>query len=209
MSIRPPGARRSRRICHLPPQLTWSPIFYQTYAAFAGRALDAEVSTIARSGWGMVRDLDGNTSGVLSAVYGHAVGTDDTTPWGFGPKASAVVINLGTNDQSPGDPGAAYEAAYLDFLAEVRAHYDNAWIFLAIGSMLSDSGRDTILGHLENVLDQRTAAGDDRVSILDLGVQDMGSDGSVPTGCDWHPNVADHERMGAILESELRTRLGW
>jgi hypothetical protein len=35
------------------------------------------------------------------------------------------------------------------------------------------------------------------------------TDGSVPTGCDWHPNVADHERMGAILLDELRSRVGW
>jgi hypothetical protein len=183
--------------------------FYQTYAAIAGRALDAEVSTIARSGWGMVRDLDGNGSGVLSAVYDHAVGTDDDTPWDFGPMASAVVINLGTNDVAQGDPGTPYEEAYLDFLAEVRSHYADAWIFLAIGSMLSGTERDTILGHLESVLDQRTTTGDDRVSILDLGVQELGSDGSVPTGCDWHPNVADHERMGAILVDELRTRVEW
>ena len=183
--------------------------YFATYAAIAGRALGAEVSTIARSGWGMSRDLSGNASGVLSSVYGNAVGTEDLTPWGFTPEASAVVINLGTNDQAPGDPGAAYETAYLAFLDDVRSHYPDAWIFLAIGSMLGDTERDTILGHLENVLAARVGGGDDRVSVLDLGVQDMGSDGSVPTGCDWHPNVADHQRMAAILQGELETRLGW
>ncbi len=183
--------------------------YYATYAAIAGRALGAEVSTVARSGWGMFRDLDGDASGVLSSVYGNAVGTDDSTPWGFAQEASAVVINLGTNDQAQGDPGAPYEAAYLDFLDEVRSHNPDAWIFLAIGSMLSGADRDAILSHLETVLAARVASGDARVSVLDLGVQDLGSDGSVPSGCDWHPNVADHQRMAAILEGELNTRLGW
>ena len=183
--------------------------FYQSYAAIAGRAVDAEVSTIARSGWGMARDMDGDPAGVLPSVYDHAVGTDDNALWQFGPVASAVVVNLGTNDQALGDPGTAYETAYLDFLDEVRAHYSEAWLFLAIGSMLSDQDRETILGHIENVLATRATAGDARVSILDLGTQDMGSDGSIPTGCDWHPNVADHQRMALILESELRARLGW
>jgi len=183
--------------------------YFATYAAIAGRALGAEVSTIARSGWGMSRDLSGNASGVLSSVYVNAVGTEDPTPWRFTPEASAVVINLGTNDQAQGDPGAAYETAYLAFLDDVRSHYPYAWIFLAIGSMLGDTERDTILGHLESVLAARVDGGDDRVSVLDLGVQDMGSDGSVPTGCDWHPNVADHQRMAAILQGELETRLGW
>ncbi len=183
--------------------------YYLTYAAIAGRALDAEVSTLARSGWGICRDADGDPSGVLPAVYDNAVGTDDATPWGFEPAASAVVINLGTNDMAPGDPGDAYGTALLAFLEEVRSQYPGAWIVLAAGSMLGDAERGTILGYLVSVRDARAAGGDERVSVLDLGAQDMGADGSVPTGCDWHPNVADHERMAVLLEAELRDRLGW
>lgn len=183
--------------------------YYLTYAAIAGRALDAEVSTLARSGWGICRDADGDPSGVLPAVYDHAVGTDDAAPWGFVPEASAVVINLGTNDMAPGDPGDAYGTALLAFLEEVRSRYPGAWIVLAAGSMLGDAERGVILGYLASVRDARAAGGDERVSVLDLGAQDMGADGSVPTGCDWHPNVADHERMAALLEAELRDRLGW
>ena len=81
--------------------------WYASYAAVAGHALNAEVSTIARSGWGMYRDRDGNTSGVLSSVYANALGTGNTTPWAFEPKASVVVVNLGTNDWNQGDPGTA------------------------------------------------------------------------------------------------------
>jgi hypothetical protein len=44
---------------------------------------------------------------------------------------------------------------------------------------------------------------------FDLGIQNMGSDGSSPTGCDWHPNVADHERMAGILKTQLSAKLGW
>ncbi len=183
--------------------------FFSTYAAVAGRALDAEVSTIARSGWGICRDADGNPSGVLPAVYDHAVGTDDETPWGFSPEASAVVLNLGTNDMATGDPGQAYVTATAAFLDDVRAWYPEAWIVLAAGSMLGDAERATIIGYLETVRDARAAGGDERVSVLDLGVQDLGADGSVPTGCDWHPNVADHARMASLLEGELRDRLGW
>jgi len=183
--------------------------YFSTYAAVAGRALDAEVSTIARSGWGICRDADGNPSGVLPAVYDHAVGTDDETPWGFSPEASAVVLNLGTNDMATGDPGQAYVTATAAFLDDVRAWYPEAWIVLAAGSMLGDAERATIIGYLETVRDARAEGGDERVSVLDLGVQDLGADGSVPTGCDWHPNVADHARMASLLEGELRDRLGW
>jgi lysophospholipase L1-like esterase len=109
--------------------------WYATYAAIAGRALGAEVSTIARSGWGISRDRDGGTN-VLPNVYENALGTDDPSPWSFERKPSVVVINLGTNDFNLGDPGAAYETAYVDFIATVRSHYPDAFIFLTIGSML-------------------------------------------------------------------------
>ena len=183
--------------------------WYLTYAAIAGRAVGAEVSTVARSGWGAYRDYGGSTRGVLSAVYGNALGTDDATPWAFERPASAVVINLGTNDAATGDPGPEFGAAYSSLLDTVRAHHPEAWLFLAIGSMLSGSGRSAVLGQLQALVAARTEAGDRRVSLLDLGVQNLGADGSVPTGCDWHPSVAEHERMAGILESELRARLGW
>jgi hypothetical protein len=35
------------------------------------------------------------------------------------------------------------------------------------------------------------------------------TDGLLGTGCDWHPNAAEHQRMATLLEAELRTDLGW
>ena len=184
---------------------TW----YQTYAAIAGHALGAEVSTIARSGWGMYRDNTGNTSNVLSSVYENALGTNSNAVWDFAPKASVVVINLGTNDWANGDPGTSYETAYQSFIAKVRSHYPDAWIFLTIGSMTGEPSLSQIKAHLANVAAAVTATGDQRLATFDLGVQNMGADGSVPTGCDWHPNVADHQRMAGILQQQLSSKLGW
>jgi lysophospholipase L1-like esterase len=154
----------------------------------------------------MVRDRDGNASGVLSSVYGNAVGTGDATVWGFDPAASVVVVNLGTNDVNLGDPGAPYETAYADFVRTVRGKYPGAWIFLTIGSMLSGDQLTFVQGHLANVV---TTLNDSKVITFDLGTQNLGSDGSVPTGCDWHPNAADHARMAGILEAQLESKLGW
>ena len=184
---------------------TW----YLSYAAVAGHALNAEVSTIARSGWGMYRDNSGSTTGVLSSVYANALGTDNTAVWGFVPKASVVVINLGTNDWATGDPGTPYETAYKSFITKVRSHYPDAWIFLTIGSMLGDPALSQVKTRLANVVAAFTATGDQKLATFDLGTQNMGADGSVPTGCDWHPNVADHLRMAGILQLQLSAKLGW
>lgn len=184
--------------------------WYATYAAVAGRALGAEVSTIARSGWGISRDRDGGTTNVLPNVYENTLGTDDPSPWSFERKASVVVVNLGTNDFNLGDPGADYETAYIDFIATVRSHYPDAFIFLTIGSMLGEPELSQVKAHLESVVAEvESTTFDTKLVTFDMGTQNLGADGSVPTGCDWHPSAADHERMAGILEEQLSENLGW
>jgi hypothetical protein len=183
--------------------------WYLTYASVAGHALDAEVSTVARSGWGMYRDADGDTNGVLSALYDHAIGTAAQPSFGFEPKADAVVINLGTNDWSKGDPGKPYEDAYVEFVEHVRSKYPDAYLFLTIGSMLGQPQLGQVDTRLQAVVAARAAAGDDKLVTFDLGTQPLGNDGETPTGCDWHPNVVDHARMAEVLKAQLKSKLGW
>jgi hypothetical protein len=182
--------------------------WYATYAAIAGRALEAEVSTVARSGWGMTRDNQGGPN-VLANVYGNALGTDDATPWSFERKPAAVVVNLGTNDWAMGDPGIDYETDYVAFIASVRSHYPNATIFLTIGSMLGEPELTEVKTRLASVVAAVSATGDDKLVTFDFGTQDLGSDGSIPSGCDWHPSQDEHERMAGILQQQLATKLGW
>ncbi len=183
--------------------------WFLTYAAVAGRAVGAEVSSLARSGWGMYRDRTGNTSATLPSLWERTIGSETAGAWSFGPKPQAVVINLGTNDWVGGDPGTAYEDAYVAFLARVRAQYPDAWVFCVIGSMLGEPELGQVKTRLAAVVARRKALGDQRVSTFDFGTQDLGADGSVPTGCDWHPNVADHARMAVILKAQLSEKLGW
>ncbi len=183
--------------------------WYATYAAIAGRALDAEVSTVARSGWGMTRDNQ-NGPNVLANVYENALGTDDATPWSFERKPAAVVVNLGTNDWAMGDPGTDYETDYVDFIATVRSHYPDAFIFLTIGSMLGAPELAQVNARLASVIQAvSNATGDDKLVTFDFGTQNLGPDGSIPSGCDWHPSKDEHERMAGILQQQLATKLGW
>jgi len=174
---------------------------YQSYGAMLGRALNAEVSIIARSGWGMVRDNTGNAGGVLSSVYANTLGTQAAPAWNFKRQADAVVIDLGTNDSAGGDPGAAYEDAYVSFLRTVRGHYPNAWVFLTMGPMTNDPMLTTMRTHLSNVV---SALGDAKVTTVDMPVQDATS-----TGCDYHPNVAEDAAMAGVLATALKAKLGW
>jgi lysophospholipase L1-like esterase len=177
---------------------------YQSYGAMVGRALGAEVSIIARSGWGMVRDFKGNTSNVMPSIYGNALGTATTPAWSFARKADVVVVNLGTNDSNAGgggDPGTAFEAAYVGFLQTVRGHYPDAWIFLTIGPMTTGPLLTTMRTHLGNIV---LAMGDSKIATIDMATQDTSS-----TGCDFHPNVAEDQAMAAVVTAAIRTKLPW
>ncbi len=174
---------------------------YQAYGSMVARSLNAEVSIVARSGWGMYRDATGNTAGVLSSVYENALGTQSTSKWDFKRQADAVVINLGTNDSGPGDPGQPYEDAYVAFLRLVRGHYPNAWIFVTLGPMTADPLLTQMRTHLSNVA---VRAADPKVSLVEIDVQD-----ATTTGCDYHPNVAEDGVMARALVAALKSKLGW
>jgi lysophospholipase L1-like esterase len=184
---------------------TW----WQSYGAIAGRAFSAEVSTVACSGWGLYRDNEGKRERVMPSVYDNTLGGEPEPLWSFQPEASVVVINLGTNDWSMSDPGRPFETTYSSFLDHVRSRNPHAWIFLTIGSTLDPGKLNMVTARLRTVVDARTAAGDDKIATFDLGIQPLGDDGEIPTGCGWHPNVADHQRMAEILKKQLASKLGW
>jgi len=177
--------------------------WFHTYGAIAARALDAEVSAIARSGYGMVRGYGQNMS-VMPPLFDHTMGDQDEPTWSFERQPQAVVINLGTNDWNGGDPGTPYETAYVAFVTEVRERYPEAWILLTIGPSLDPGRKEQVVARLERVVSAREWSGERKIDIIDIGIQD-----TAVTGCSWHPSAAEHERMGAILTEELRTRLGW
>lgn len=174
---------------------------YQSYGAVLGRSLEAEVSIIARSGWGMYRDINGNTSNVVPTVYADALGTQASPAWSFAPQPDAVIVNLGTNDSTMGDPGQPFEDAYVAFLRTVRGRYASAWIFLTIGPMTADPPLSAMRVHLDDIV---ATLGDARVTTVEIAEQDTTS-----TGCDYHPNVAEDQVMATTLATAVRSKLSW
>lgn len=181
--------------------------WYQTYAAMAGRALSAEVSSVALSGWGLYSGA-GDRSAVLGNVHGNALGAAGTVRYDFPRRADAVVVNLGTNDSNDWNE-RGYVDAGLALLAQLRAVYPEAWVFFSIGPMLGEPALSKVSAAQAAIVTQARAGGDTRVESFHFDTQPLGNDGEVPTGCNWHPDVAEHQRMADVLVSHLRQRLGW
>jgi lysophospholipase L1-like esterase len=180
---------------------------WDTYEAVAARAVGAEVSTIAASGQGMYRNYGGDMNNTLPQIYARTLMNDTATTWSFAIKPQAVVINLGTNDisNSKGDPGTPFRDAYRGFVETVRAKYPDAFIICLIGPLLSGTDLTTIQNHIKAVVQARNAAGDAKIEYFG----DVVAQTSDKAACQYHPNPAENQIMGAQLAAELRARLGW
>ena len=180
---------------------------WDAYPSVMARALRAEVSTIAASGRGVVRNYAGDTADTLPLVYDRIIADRALPAWDFRVRPQAVVINLGTNDISndKGDPGTAFQDAYQALVETIRTRYPHAYILCTIGPLTGAGEAAVIAGHIRNALAARRAAGDTQVELFDQilpQTQDK-------YACAYHPNVAENAIIAGQLADRLRAKLDW
>ena len=180
---------------------------WDAYASVAARALGAELSTVAVSGRGVIRNYGGDTGGTMPMLYARAVTNAATPLWDFHVEPQAVVINLGTNDinGNKGDPGMAFRDTYVALLDTVRAAYPHTYVVCMIAPLLNGGELATISGYIRSAVEARNAAGDANVEFFDR----IPAQTSDEYACQYHPNAAGNIVMGDLLAGELRAKLGW
>jgi peptidoglycan/LPS O-acetylase OafA/YrhL/lysophospholipase L1-like esterase len=183
-----------------------------SYAALAADALGAQATVLAFSGQGMYRDDEGSTVHPMPELFLRTLPYDASSLWSFDePAPDAVVIGLGTNDYEPGEPGPAFEQAYVTFLRDLRAHYPRAYLIGTLSPMLSDANpsgaghRTAAAAWILGAVRERKASGDARVAYLAFDEQTA----SAGYGCDGHPSATTHRLMTTKLVATLRALLGW
>ncbi len=172
-----------------------------TYAHLTGRALDADVNIVARSGIGIYRNFGGDRKGTdhtMPAEYDNTMLYRPEVKWDFTQFVPDIIcINLGTNDTSLDNYDIAiYEREYRKFLARLRHLYPQAKIVLLTGSMLGGKALDDIKGALD-----RIAADNDRTYRFDMSPQT----GDLGYGAAYHPSAAQARKMADELTRYLRT----
>lgn len=180
---------------------------YMTFGAIAARAVDAEYSSVCRSGM-TVTGMFGASSLFLRNSEAHGAPDADF----FRSQPDVVLINLGTNDFANGNPpDRPWIDSYKALISRIRAHYPKAMIYAATSSMLSD-------GWPVNQAAWSTHARFLRIIVADLhqGIELNLRYIEFPTqneangiGGDWHPSVRTHQLMADIWVKALKKDLGW
>lgn len=163
------------------------------YGWLTGEQLGAAHTQIAQGGACLVSAADGCVG--MADRFLRVNTTAGSPLWNFGRyQASAVVINLGTNDVGHGVSTATFQAVYTRLLRDVRAKYPNAAIF----ALKTFTGR-----YAAQTQAAVAAVGDPRVFYVV-------TDGWIPAGGltdNVHPNDAGHRAIAARLAPVVSARI--
>lgn len=169
----------------------------RAFGPLVAKRLDAEYRVIAYSGHGVVRNYDGSEPGDdMPKRYVRAIPGEAAPVRVDGWRPDLIVINLGSNDFSrPLHPGEAwpdeaalradYRAQYLAFARRLRVAQPQARLLLL--------GTDTFYGEVARVAAELGG----HVATLKLPPLER-------TGCDWHPDLADHRLMADRVEAAIK-----
>lgn len=182
----------------------------KAYAYLTAKALDADYSIVSYSGYGIHSGYTGdgnrNTQSLVPAIYGNICFTYTSAsfnnqPWDFSKfQPNAVIINLGTNDDSyckNADKKAAYTKDYVEFLKQIRQNNPDAWIVVTLGIM----GDGMYASAEKAVADYTAATGDKRISAKHLDPHSA-ADGY---GADWHPSEKTQKKNADIMAAYLQS----
>lgn len=111
---------------------------FYSYGSILGRDLNANVSVVAVSGWGLSCGIT-DYNKVVPKIYDETAHfTEHTEKWDFeNNKADVVIVNLGTNDYTKyanSDRTELYDNANA-FFDKLRSYYPDAYILFTYGMM--------------------------------------------------------------------------
>lgn len=202
------------------PKTTANSTVFDAFSYQAGLLLDADVSIVGASGWGVTRGY--NTEGkpdfkrTLPYVYDFAGITSDghatlDVPWNHEKNQyHAVILNMGSNDfnasgyfQQTQEEQAVmrvqFQNDYRSFLKHVRETHPNAWIICTYGMSNEKPHFTEMYETIGKEADRELG------NVLAIPMHAAGSM-SQPFATDYHPNAAIHKE-NAILLAQWITKL--
>lgn len=192
----------------------------RAYAYKTALALDADYSMFSISGYGIISGYTGDpavkmTNQRIPDFYEYfgfsydgisGIPAPSEIPWDFsGYVPDAVVINLGTNDDSYcqdfEERQQEYADSYARFLKVVRKHNPDAMIFCVLG-LMGDRLYPWVCKAAKAYSEE---TGDQRITTVHLPEQDE----TIGFVSDYHPLESAHEKAASVLIPAIRKTMGW
>lgn len=163
------------------------------FAWLAAEQAGLDLSLNSASGWGIMRGYGGQEEANIPRVFDRLLWEE---PEVCAKVPSIVVVVLGDNDFAQGDPGPAYDAAYLAFAKRLRARAPKARMVLCASAAMND-------GDPSKKTKSRVGAAIDAIR-RELGSQVVRFDfpayeGDWGFGADWHFSKEGQARLGRTL----------
>jgi hypothetical protein len=193
--------------------------FRQAWGQRLATSLDAELDATVFSGKGFYFNIWRPDTETIGVLYPRSNPVDAQSVFDmtrFTP--DVVVVSLGGNDYNlglPDDTGPAPLGGFTQKVRELtttlRGLYPRAHIFLMAYAVLTDEyppgrlRRTNVVTGLEQVTQERSAAGDARVHF----VAPPPSTEAELTGCDGHGGPAYHARIASYMSAQIKAATGW
>lgn len=174
---------------------------YLTFGAITSLALDAEYTTVCRSGIRMSRSNKEEPGFDMLNLY-DSLAVGSSAVWDYSKsQPQVVVIVLDSNDDFSKVDSTYFAASYLEFLTKIRKNYPDTKIICIAGPSLDDAQWITNQSYISNIVNQFSKT-DNSAFYFALSPIQM-------NGADWHPNVVEHKKMAAELIPEIRKLMNW
>jgi lysophospholipase L1-like esterase len=185
---------------------------YWAYGPRVARALDIDFIVSAVSGIGMYRTWNGDSPSMPLVYESVFLNTDHAVNWDFSRYIPDVVsICLGTNDLSDGDgktPRPPFDSTifiknYTGFIGTIYRYYPSTQVALLTSPMLSGQKADMLFACLQTVKAKISELYPEKRPVEIFRFNPM-----VPKGCDYHPDIKDHEVLANEVMPFFRKLLG-
>ncbi|MFO0665302.1 MAG: hypothetical protein U0174_15205 [Polyangiaceae bacterium] len=179
-------------------------------AQVAADALSADLVLLGYGGKGVTKNITAGDNITLPILFERTLPETGAFNWSYAKYVPDAFVMVITNiDAETAEP--TLTNAYEAFAIKIRAAYPNAFISLVVSAAATDDypvglmTRTKLKAMAASVVAKRKAAGDQNVSNHAMTEYVNGQ----LSGCDYHPNEALHNQMGAELVSFLKADLGW
>jgi lysophospholipase L1-like esterase len=173
---------------------------YLSYGPTIARTLNAQWSLSAVSGIGLMHSCCGMNI-VMPPVFDKIDLRGDSLSWDFSNyQPDVVTVCLGQNDGI--QDSVKFCSAYVTFINDLRGHYPKTQIILLTSPMGDKQLTAVLKKYLAGVEAAMKKQGDKKVATYFYSKQ-------YSSGCDYHPNLAEHKEIAKELGAFIKKTMRW